>query len=79
MQTAVRQIAQMTHSLSLFEKAEFVKMIMADIQLFRESTFPQGKALHSAYGICAGCSPEPSEEDIAVMRREVFRRTNDEV
>ncbi len=73
MQVAIRQIAQMTHRLSLFEKTELVKMIMSDIQHIAENTFSLKKPLDSAYGICADYKPEPSEEDIAQMRRDVFK------
>jgi len=58
MQTPVRQIARMTHSLSLSEKAEPVKMIMADIQSVMEKNFSSGKDLVSA----ADCRYDTSDD-----------------
>ncbi|MCP4108157.1 MAG: hypothetical protein GY749_21875 [Desulfobacteraceae bacterium] len=67
----IQDIIQILDSLSVSEKAEVVKMIMSDIQNLTEQHSIQRKPLDSAYGICAGY-PEPSEEDIAQMRKEVF-------
>lgn len=58
MQTPVRQIAQMTHSLSLSEKAELVKMIMADIQSIMKNSFFSGKGMVSA----ADCRHDTSDD-----------------
>jgi hypothetical protein len=73
MQIAIEQIAQMAHKLSPFEKIELVRIIMSDIHYLIKSTFPVRKSLDSAYGICADYKPEPSDEDIAQMRKEVFK------
>jgi len=70
----LEQIVRMAYHLSPGEKMELAKFFISDVQSRIDYTPKPEKALCSAYGICAGLDPVPSEEDINRMRKDFFGR-----
>ena len=67
----VSQVKGLLEKLSLSEKAEIVEWLEAAIKSDTPTT--QQTQRRPMYGLCADLGPGPSDEDIEVVRREMWR------
>ncbi len=67
----IGQLVHLVSRLHATEKIDLVKIIMTDLQSEYQSLSGK-RPLETACGICKHFGSAPSEEDIAMMRKEVF-------